>query len=205
LLESYPGEVYPVDNCFVVGSIGLHQTVTGADHHAVLAQWSARTRERYLDAETGLLIQAVDAFNGRPIADARGSGTVLGLFALHYADPGLAHDLYLAMKRHLASSLFRFGGVREYPFGQSGSGDIDSGPIVFGFGLSPTGFAIAGARRYDDRKFFTRLFATAHLCGAPVGWGGRREYVSGGPLGNAILFAMLTTPRATLPEIEVAP
>jgi hypothetical protein len=28
LLETYPGEAYPVDNCFVIGSIALHQRVT---------------------------------------------------------------------------------------------------------------------------------------------------------------------------------
>ncbi len=205
LLESYPGEVYPVDNCFVIGSIGLHQSVTGTDHQELLAQLSVQIRDKYVDADTGLLIQAVDPYYGRPIDVARGSGTVLGLIALHYADPVLAHDLYLAMKSHLASHLFRFGGVREYPFGQSGRMDIDSGPIVFGFGLSSTGFAIAGARRYDDRAFFRGLFATAHLCGAPVGWGGRRAYISGGPLGNAILFAMLTSPRVNLSEWEILP
>ena len=48
---------------------------------------------------------------------------------------------------------------------------------------------------YGDEDFFRRLFATAHIVGAPLDRGGRRQYVSGGALGNAILFAMLTAPK----------
>jgi len=194
LLETYPGEVYPVDNCFVIGSVGLHQRATGSDHGAAIRRWTERARAKYVDPDARLLIQAVDPADGSPADEPRGSGTALGLIALHYADPRLARELYEGLKASLAGSVLGFGAVREYPRRRTGRGDIDSGPIVFGYGCSATGFSIAGARRYGDDAFFRRLFATAHLCGAPVSRGDRREYVSGGPLGNAILFAMLTTP-----------
>lgn len=199
LLVSYPREVYPVDNCFVIGSVGLHQRVTGEDHSDIIGRWSRTARRRYVDPVSGLLVQAVSPDDGRPVDAPRGSGTALGLFALHHADAALARALYQAVKTSLAGTCFGFGGVLEYPRGSSGSGDIDSGPIAFGYGTSATGFTIAGARRYRDTPHFRRLFATAHLCGAPVERGGRREYVSGGPLGNAILFAMLTAPREASP------
>ncbi|MFC1453289.1 hypothetical protein ACFLSJ_08110 [Verrucomicrobiota bacterium] len=195
LLETYPGEVYPVDNCFVIGSVGLHQLVTIQDHSEVIERWTERTQARYVDPETQLLIQAVSPHDGTAFDAPRGSGTALGAFALHYASPELARSLYDGIKRTLARTWLGFGAVREYPKGFAGSGDIDSGPIVFGYGMSATGFTIAGARRYNDAGYFRRLFATAHLCGAPVDRAERREYVSGGPLGNAILFAMLTVPR----------
>jgi len=63
---------------------------------------------------------------------------------------------------------------------------------VFGFGLSPTGFLIGGARLHRDNSTFRSLYATAHLCGAPVIRKDKFNYVTGGPLGDAILFAMLT-------------
>jgi hypothetical protein len=203
LLQTYPGEVYPVDNCFVIGSIALHQRATGQDHARVIERWCRRARQDYVDPDTGLLIQAVRAVDGQPTDAPRGSGTALGAFALHHADPVLAEELYRAIKSTLARTWLGFGAVREYPVGRAGAGDIDSGPIVFGYGMSATGFTLAGARRYGDHAYFRRLFATAHLCGAPVDRGGRREYISGGPLGNAILFAMLTTPRQTAPSQEV--
>ena len=86
LLETYPGEAYPVDNCFV-----------------------------------------------------------------RFADEALAYDLYRGIKGSLASNIIGFGAVREYPRGVKGSGDIDSGPIIAGFGHSATGFTMAGAHMFADR------------------------------------------------------
>ncbi|MGD9033791.1 MAG: hypothetical protein PVH02_14065 [Desulfobacteraceae bacterium] len=195
MIESYPGEVYPADNCFAIGSIGLHQRVTGRDHTDVLEPWIKRLRKHYVDPKTGLLIQSVSKHTGSVLDAPRGSGTAFGLFAVHYADPELARDLYRGIKRSLAGTCLGFGAVREYPNGINGQGDIDSGPIMLGYGLSATGFTIAGARMMGDDRYFEHLFAMAHLFGAPINRGDRREYLSGGALGNAILFAMFTAPK----------
>ncbi|MEQ9321324.1 MAG: ATP-binding cassette domain-containing protein, partial [Polyangiaceae bacterium] len=64
--------------------------------------------------------------------------------------------------------------------------------LVFGYGISATGFAIGAARIHGDRERFEGLYATAHLFGAPVTQDGMTSVVTGGPLGDAILFAMLT-------------
>jgi len=77
LIQSYPYEAYPVDNCCVVGSIGLHAKATGADHRQLLSACSDRFRKRYVDEETGLLYQSIDPDTGKPIDLARGSGTAL--------------------------------------------------------------------------------------------------------------------------------
>ncbi len=196
LLQSYPGEMYPVDNCAVIASIALHGAATGTDHGALLRRWGEHCRAHLLDPQTGLLFQAVDPETGQPIDAARGSGTSLGVYFLGYADSALSRDLYTALRRELAGSVLGFGGVREYPRQVRGEfGDIDSGPVVFGYGLSATGFALAGTRLHGDPALHRRLFATAWLCGAPYEKDGRFQFVSGGPLGNAILFAMLTAPR----------
>jgi hypothetical protein len=193
LLESYPREVYPVDNCAVIGSIGQHARVSGEDHTTLLQDWAARCRERWIDPKTGLLIQAINPMDGTPADLPRGSGTALGLYFLSFADPVLSRDLYDATRRELFGHFLGFGGVREYARSVRGeSGDIDCGPIVFGFGLSPTGFLIGGTRLHRDDATLCDLYATAHLCGAPVIRKGRLNFVTGGPLGDAILFAMLT-------------
>lgn len=196
LLETYPNEVYPVDNAMVIGSLALHQRATGTDHRETLRSWVEKVRARYLDPATGLLIQSVYARDGEKLDEPRGSGSTLGLLGIQYADPALAADLYRAMRGHLFRQFLGFGAVREYPPGVPGHGDIDSGPVVMGIGLSPTGFALAGARMHGDAEVFRRLFASAHLFGAPVEGDRGRAYVSGGSLGNAILLAMLTAPRS---------
>jgi hypothetical protein len=193
VLESYPREIYLVDNCAVVGSIGLHARVSGVDHAAVLQRWTAECRAQWIDPRTGLLFQAIDAQDGTPADLPRGSGTTLGLYFLAYADPVLSRDLYNAVRRELFGYFLGFGVVREYARHVRGEhGDIDCGPIVFGYGLSPTGFLIGGARLHHDDATFRSLYATAHLCGAPVVRKEKLNFVTGGPLGDAILFAMLT-------------
>lgn len=200
LIQSYPHEVYPVDNCCVIGSIGLHARATGTDRSELLKAWSGTCRAKYMDPETGLLIQAVEPGTGQAIDAPRGSGTALGLYALSFADMPLSRELYASVRTHLARSVLGFGGVKEYPGSVAGGhGDIDSGPLVFGFGLSPTGFLLAGTGIHGDREYFRRLWATAYAWGAPVEKGDRLNFVTGGALGDAILFAMLT---AGPPDLE---
>ncbi|HMP77767.1 MAG TPA: hypothetical protein PKE12_15835 [Kiritimatiellia bacterium] len=191
MLVTYPGEVYPVDNCAAVASIAMHARVNGAEPPPLVREWIANVRARYIDPDTGLLVQALSVA-GEPIDDPRGSGTSLGLYLMSFADDALAREWYAALRRSLGRTFLGFGAVREYPAGVHGRGDIDSGPILFGYGLSATGFSIAGARMYGDRAYFRRLYASAHLAGAPLRRGDRLEFVTGGPLGNAILFAMFT-------------
>lgn len=200
LLESYPGEVYLVDNCAVIASIALRAKATGLDRRDLVQGWTALCRARYRDPKSGLLYQAYSPGSETPSDLGRGSGTALGLYLLGFADKDLSRELYGSVRARLAGRFLHFGAVREYPRGVKDAGDIDSGPIIMGFGLSPTGFTLAGARMFHDPDYFRALFASAHLCGAPLDRRSRRDYVVGGPLGNAILFAMFTAlPEELLP------
>ena len=100
-----------------------------------------------------------------------------------------------AAKRSLYDTVLGFGAMREYPKTHAGRGDADSGPIVMGFGVSATGFALGAARAAGDEELYRHLYATVELFGAPGERGGVRRYTSGGPIGNAILFAMLTAQK----------
>ena len=139
------------------------------------------------------MIQAINNFSGKPLDEPRGSGTTFGLYFLSFADPEIAAELYQAAREELASSVIGFGLMQEYPkSSRGGIGDVDSGPVIMNFGVSPTGFMIAGTRIFGDRDYFRKLYRTSVLFGAPLKTAGQWEYVTGGPLGNAIMFAMLT-------------
>lgn len=194
LLDTYPGEIYPVDNCPIIASIILHQRTTGADHSELVAKWKARCRSTWIDPKSGVLIQSWNRALDKPSDEPRGSGTALGAFFLSFAEPELARELYSGMCRSLDDGLMGFGAFSEYPPGHTGSGDIDSGPVVFGMGLSATGFGISGAKFCGDRARFAKLYSSAVLAGAPIENDKEFYFSTGGPLGNAILFAMLTTP-----------
>ena len=193
LLQTYRNEVYPADNCLAIASIGLHAKATDTDHSVVLDKIMASFREVCVDEKSGLLYQSINNNSGTPLDEPRGSGTAFGLYFLSFVDQPLASELYQAARQELAGSVIGFGLMQEYPASSPGGfGDVDSGPVIMNYGVSPTGFMIAGTRIFDDRDYFKQLYRTSVLFGAPLKSGEDWEYVTGGPLGNAVMFAMLT-------------
>jgi hypothetical protein len=205
-LQSYPSEVYPVDNAAVVGSIGLYDRAAGTDHSGLLARWGRHLRRRAVDPASGLLHQQLHPRTGAPGDAPRGSGTALAVYFLSFSHPRLSKELYVALRTSQATTLLGFGVVREYGPGHSGWGDIDSGPVVLGYGVSATGFAVGASRIHGDEAYFERLATTLHLFGAPVNSGNSLEFVTGGPLGNALMLAMLTArPGLVTPPVPGKP
>ncbi len=202
LLQTYPDERYMVDNCAVIGSIGLYFRATNNLNNDLVRRWTKKCRSDYIDKKTGIMYESISD-KGKTYDYPRGSGTTLGLYFLSFADVDLSKELYNSLKKELACKPLGFGAVREYPrdvlFGR---GDIDSGPVIFGYGFSATGFAIAGTRVFEDDPFFKKLYATTYLFGVPYCSKGKRGYVTGGPLGTAILFSVLTAlPESTLRKL----
>ena len=79
-------------------------------------------------------------------------------------------------------------------------GDVDSGPVVFGLSSSGTAFALASARIHRNRALFQDLDSTLTLFAAPTDTGEGEHFLLGGPIGDALLFALLTAQ----PESELA-
>lgn len=194
LIETYPREVYPVDNAAVIGSIALHHENTGTDHGELLAAEYAALRERYTDPVSGLLYQCVDAITGEPYDKPRASGTALAAYFLSFGiDDSLSRELYNALRLKTSVEVLGFGMVNEYPDNvNAGAGDIDSGPVLFGLSFSGTGFAMSSARIHGDEDFYVGIYRILYLVGSPYDANRKRNFVTGGPLGNAIMLAMLT-------------
>lgn len=195
VLQTYPGEIYPVDNAAGVASLVLRARALGRAPPPVAMRWLSLMPARFVDPETGLLFQAVDA-EGRPSDRPRGSGTALAAYFLSFADQDGSRRLHRALRRELAGDVVGFGVVREYPPGEGGRGDIDSGPLVFGWSISAMGFGLSGCRIHGERACFDELYRAYSLFGAPSEERGELTFASGGPLGNAIVFAMLTAQPA---------
>jgi hypothetical protein len=192
LIETYPGEAYPTDTAAVAGAIAMHGRATGADHSRVLARWASLVEKVQIDPASGLLVQRMGAFDGRPHDAPRGSGTGLGAYFAGFADRRIAGQLAQGLFRHEAD-FCGFGAIREYAPGHAGRGDVDSGPVLLGVSVSATGFALAVARASGRADSFERLYRTTDLFGAPSSSSDRLRFLSGGPIGNALLLAMLTS------------
>jgi hypothetical protein len=193
LLMTYPSQYYAVDNAAAIASVGLYAKALQTDaFDAVLADWELQCRKNLLDHETGLLYQAVTG-KGAPIDRARASGSALAAYFLAWSHPKLAAELAESCFA-LGDTFWGFGVVREYAPGIEGSGDIDSGPIIFGYGVTATGISIGNARIHGREDLFRGLVSTAVLAGAPARGKGEWHWASGGSIGDAILFAMFTAP-----------
>lgn len=192
LIETYPGEAYPTDVAAVAAAIAVHGRATGADHRKVLAHWAEAVRAQQLDRASGLVIQRMGAIDGKPHDAPRGSGTGLAAYFAGFADREVARLLADALFRH-ESTLLGFGAIREYGAGHTGSGDVDSGPVVLGVSVAATGFALAPARAFGHRDAFERIYRTTELFGVQVDHGDRVRFATGGPIGNALLLAFLTS------------
>ena len=79
-------------------------------------------------------------------------------------------------------------GVREYPRGTDGVGDVDSGPLLLGVSASASTVTLAAARVVGDTELATALDREAELLGLPLRWGDERRYALGLlPVGDAFL------------------
>ncbi len=193
ILETYPGEGYPVDHAAVLATITLHAQATGAPEPAWLEAHLAAWSDAFLD-ERGLLVQIVDPTTAAPLQPGRGSGSALAAWFLGFVRPELSRQLSVAIRDELGDTIFGMGVVREYApatcaAGHHCRGDVDSGPLIMGASISATGFSLAAARRLEDEAWLEGLWRTASTFGQPDAAG---AFASGGSLGNAIMLAMLT-------------
>lgn len=192
LIETYPSEGYPLDNTTALAALAIFRR-SHPERAGVIEKVLSQYRNRYL--HNGLMTQAADARTGQLWDQPRGSSSFFGAWYMSFVDPTLARSMYLGSRDALYGEIAGFGMMREYRRGEAGSGDIDSGPVILGYGISATGFALAGARQWQDEGTFLRIGATANLFGVPTDAG----FLTGGPIGNAILFAMSTAIPGGLP------
>ncbi|WP_394843388.1 hypothetical protein LZC95_40870 [Pendulispora brunnea] len=195
LVETFPHAAHPHDTAAIAGALAWHTRATGRVHTQALSYWTDKVRTKQIDPASGLLVQRMEHRNGRGTDFPRASGTALAAYYASYADRGIAALLREAVLRH-ASDLWGFGGVREYEDGHSGFGEDDDVPVLLGISPTATVFALAPARVSENAAEFTRLYRTTTLAGVPYTSGGRTRFLALGPIGNAVLLALLTARTA---------
>ncbi|MEL6882170.1 MAG: hypothetical protein AAFP09_16710 [Cyanobacteria bacterium J06607_10] len=197
LLETYPNEVYPADIAAVIGSIALHDKATGESHQRELAKLVQYFCDQFLDPATGLVFQSVDVATGQPIDRPRASGTALSAYYLSFVDNVVTAHIFQPVA---SSQILRLPvglAIKEYPVGETGDGDIDSGLLVLGASPSATVFAIGGAKITNDKSLYRELYETIlSFSRLPPSQGEFSKVAADNlletPLGHSILLAMLT-------------
>lgn len=185
-IETYPEQRFSADIASLVAAVALHARATDRPEPRLAP---------FLVSFKHALISERGWVRHHPGSAPRGSTTAVTSWFLGFADASVAREIDEAYVTTCGATL-GFGTCREYPPGVSGPMDIDSGPIFFGAGVSATGFSIGPAMRRGDAPLARRVLRTARLFGLSATRGERASFLAGGPIGDALLLAMVTTERA---------
>lgn len=198
--ESYPGQFWPCDS--VVAAAALSRAAIALDQPRwllTLRTWRARTHA-HLDPQTWLLPHRVDS-TGAILEGSRGSSqSVIQTFTPDI-DRALDGSVDSRMWRRFTDQFvvreLGLVGVREYPVGVTGAGDVDSGPLVRDVSASASAVTLAAARRIGDRDLADALSREADLLGFPLTVNGERRYAFGRlPVGDAFVAFARSRPIA---------
>ncbi|WP_410785842.1 hypothetical protein [Kribbella sp. C-35] len=177
-LAAYPGQAWPVDSVVAIASLRLYDALVAPRFGQIARNW-VTTAKAKLDPATGLLPHQVVP----QVSGARGSSQAMLQRFLIDVDPAFARTQYAIFKDKFVTGL----GVREYPKGTTGAGDVDSGPLVFGRSLSATVVTVGAARVHRD-PLADRLAREGELVGLPFSGLKTKRYLFGAvPIGDAFL------------------
>lgn len=186
-LAAYPRQSWPVDSTVGIAALRLHDSLFEPQFEATIAEWLRQARQR-VDPTSGLLPHRVDDQSGDLLEGARGSSQSIIQRFLPEIDSQWASQQYAHFREQLVTHVLGIPGVREYPSGVVGEGDVDSGPLVFGISFSASVVTAAAAQVQGDTTLVDSLLNTGEALGMPLEVGGQKRYALGVlPVGDAFL------------------
>ncbi len=201
-LTSYPGRVWPCDLVVAMAAVRQASRLIGLPGLDAATERFVARLATWRDPATGLLGHTLGP-DGDP-SGARGSSQAIVNTYLRDISPEAADAEWHGFNQHFVVGTLGLVGVREYPVGQEGGGDVDSGPLIAGVSLSASAVALGAARRNGDAELAIGLHREAELLGLPLPWRGDgdgdgcgRAFLFGRlPIGDAFVVAARTQPLA---------
>lgn len=177
-LQAYPGQAWPVDSTVAIASLRAYDDLVAPRFGSTTERWLAAVKTK-LDPATGLLPHQVEP----ETVGARATSQSMIQRFLVEVDPAFARAQYEIFRDMFVAGL----GVREYPKGVGGPGDVDSGPLILGISLSATVVTMGAARVAHD-PLADRLAREGDLLGLPISGLKTKRYALGQvPIGDAFL------------------
>jgi hypothetical protein len=148
MLDDYPGESYPTDVLWAVAAIRRADRVLGGDHSAFVERFLEKCRAPRLLGRLGLLPYQADARDGRALDDSRGCSNSGILVQAPWLSVGQSRAWYERYAEHFWQERALAAGFTEFPREDRVDhyGDVDSGPVVLGYGFAASAFGLAAAR-----------------------------------------------------------
>ncbi len=148
LLDDYPNECYPGDVLTAIAMIHRADKVLGTDHSDFTHRAIRGFRGKALDRR-GLVPYAAAASLGEPIDSTRGCGnSYVSLFSPEIW-PEPARQWYDLYSHYFWQETWTCAGFREFPNDRPHNDwyiDVDSGPVLKGFGCAACAFGVGAAR-----------------------------------------------------------
>jgi hypothetical protein len=151
-LDDYPNQCFPPDIISALAAIKRADHVLHTDHSVFLAHARRAFVPPFTDAH-GLPHYRVEAASGFPMEPSRGSGDSFNLAALPDLWPAQSPVWYKAYADQFWQERDRIVGFREFardePAGAQFA-DVDSGPVILGFGVAASAFGVGAVRAQGD-------------------------------------------------------
>jgi hypothetical protein len=185
--ESYPRQSWPCDAVVGMACLALYDKTLDTNLYAgIIASWMKRLRTK-LDSN-GLVPHSVDYVSGNVWEAARGSSTSLMLNFWKEIDTAFAKEQFTLYKRHFLAYRFGLPGIREYPKGTSGNGDVDSGPVLLGIGGSASVVGLRTMALYGEKDIAVGLRNAFEVFGCSHSNGEEKYYLFGQlPMADAFI------------------
>ena len=188
ILKSYRDMWWITDNFPALSALSRYDRVFGRHLADVCDRFLKNLKEYYLDRNTGMYCTYVDPPNRRQLQGPRGVSEMYGLHFLKDFDADFSARQYEQARKYLIRPVLGLVAVREFPEGVQETPDVDSGPLLFGFGPSASGFGIAAAAINGDENTAWQLVKAAALVGGPVLKNGELRYAMMPPVGQAVVL-----------------
>jgi hypothetical protein len=186
-LDSYTYQSWPADMFVAMASLSRHDHLFDSTYKSQVDEWLVEVKKN-VDPITKLIPHEVDSKTGMPVQGARGSSIGLILRLLGEIDQGFAMEQYKLVKDNFISTTVGLPSVREYPIGQDGRGDIDSGPVIWDVGFSATIVMIGALAICGEPDAARRQFNTINAFGFPFQHDEQKKYLSGKmPIADAFI------------------
>ena len=186
-LQSYQDQAWPADMCVAMASLKNFEKIYDNRFHSIIATWVEQVKMK-VDPITKLIPHKVNAKDGTTIEGARGCSISLILRLLSEIDGEFSKQQYALYKRNFVSTTFGLPSILEYPLGQSGVGDIDSGPVIMGFGFSGTIVSIGTFAAMGDFELAENQYKTINTFGLGLKDKNEKKFIFGQmPIADAFI------------------
>jgi hypothetical protein len=148
ILDDYPAECYPGDVLTAIAMIQKADKVLGTDHSAYVDRAVRGFLGERL-APNGLVAYSSSAKTGLPTDPSRGCGNSYVSLSAPYLWPQLAQKWYSLYVQGYWQEVWGCAGFREFPKGTPGHEwyiDVDSGPVLKGYGCAACAYGVGAAR-----------------------------------------------------------